>query len=100
MDSIHCPPPASKPRPHDPLVCGLDPATDCDKCRAHAERAEHAFLERDADAKERARRRDIARRFVDSTGISLDELADALLPHQAEAMADIAAAVADEREAA
>ena len=88
----------SKPasRPHDPEVCGFIP---CDACRAGAERAEREFYERDAEARERERLRAIAERLTKAMGISLKDLADALVPIMAEDMAAIASAVFEEREA-
>ena len=83
--------------PHDPNFCGIDPATDCDACRARAERD---CFEHDAEAKERARLRAIGKRFAKATGITIDDLRDALLPALAEPVAEIASAVMDEREAA
>lgn len=88
------------PRPHNPDVCGLAFDSDCDACRVARQRDDRDFYERDADAKARARRGDIARRLADATGITLDELADALLPKLAEGMAEVAGAVMDERGAA
>ena len=83
------------PRAHDPLICGIDPATDCDACR-HA-RFEREFLERDLLAKAKTRRRNIALRFTETTGLSVAELAEALLPELAVGVAEITAAVLDER---
>lgn len=57
----------SKPAPihHDPLVCGINPPdSDCEACRARAERAEREFLERDAKARARSRRKELAARFA------------------------------------
>ena len=92
--------PSKAARPHDPDVCGLGYDSDCDACRASAERAEGEFCERDADAKERACLRKIDDRFTEATGITLDELAYALQTKLAESMAKIACVVTDEREAA
>jgi hypothetical protein len=87
-------------RPHDPDVCGLGGAAECDACRAARLRDDRDFYERDAEAKKRARRRDIERRIFAAMGITVDELADALLPKLAEGMGEIAGAVMDERGAA
>ena len=87
-------------RPHDPDVCGLGGAAECDACRTARLRDERDFYERDAEAKERARRRDIERRIFAATGITVDEWADALLPVQAKGIVEIVRVVTDEREAA
>ena len=86
-------------RPHDPDVCGLGGAAECDTCRATRLRDAGDFYELDDEARDRGRLRAIARRFVETTGIPLADLAAALLPHLTEPMAEIGGAVLDEREA-
>lgn len=92
----------SKPsaQAHDPDVCSLGGDAECDACRARAKHEQSEFWQRDADTKEGDRRRDIARRFLDATGITLGEIANALLPELAEGTAEIVGAVIDERETA
>lgn len=93
-------PPSKAPaRPHDPNLCGLGFDSDCDVCRAAYLRDERALYERDADVKRRAHRCVVARRMRETTGTNLGDLGAALLPVQAEGMAEIAGAVFDEREA-
>ena len=96
LSTHHAP---SKPatRPHDPFVCGLGDDSNCDACRTRAERE---FWDRDAGAQERARLRNIDEQLTMAMGISLADLAAALLPHLAEPTAEIVGAVLDEREGA
>jgi hypothetical protein len=91
-------PSKSAMRPHDPGLCSLGGVSECDACRAARIQADRDFHERDADARERARRREIAERFTKATGIPLTDLAATLLPLLAEPMAEIAGAVLDERQ--
>lgn len=84
---------------HDPLICGIDAEGDCPACRAAAARAEAELLERDATARRRDARRELAQRFRAMLGADLPLLKDFLLDLLAEEIADIALAAVEERRA-
>lgn len=79
---------------HDPQICGL--GLDCDTCNAARGGELREFYRRDAEARERAQRRDIARR-LDELGIGINDLAAALLPELAAGIAQIVVALIDDR---
>lgn len=70
---------------HDPLVCGLDPSTDCDRCRAAA-RAESDREE--ANRREREERA-VIETLAANTGVEVGLLRRALLNLLADDLTDI-----------
>ena len=112
--------------PHEPSTCGLGQSTSrthsdlcydirhelCDECvrardarqhesdRQARRQGEREDCELDAELHERARMRDIETCLREATGISMAELARALLQYQAEPIAEIAQAVLEENKEA
>jgi hypothetical protein len=73
MSILHRRPTVSKPVAHDPLICGIDPASDCPECRA----AERHWLERQRSRERANHRRQIITRLAATIGCNVDDLVDA-----------------------
>ena len=71
-----------KPRDHDPMTCGIDPSTDCPRCRP---------------ATERLRRIEALEERLNKANISATDLADLVWYHLEDYLEDVVSRIAKDQ---